>query len=306
MSEDDTWNTLEVSNTDDKVEYEIEGAEEEAPVEEAPKEVEAPELEGIETQGAQKRIRQLVKQRREKDDHINRLVEENEALLQQLTYKNTEVKEINKLTLDASEKQLTDKIELARAFYLEAFEEGEKNKVLKAQEMLNDAQADLKAVTTAKINFKGNEEVVEPPTQVPNKAATARVDPNAEEWAENNGWFGKDNIMTVAALQIDTELKDEGYNPNDQEFYTEIDSRIKAAFPHKFGEVQEREQENEVPVTSPTSKPAQVVSGGSRSSPSSKNKIKLSQEDLRLAQKWDIPLETYAAEKRKIDQAGGE
>ena len=97
MAEDDTWNTLEVSNTDDKVEYEIEGAEEEAPVEEAPKEVEAPELEGIETQGAQKRIRQLVKQRREKDDHINRLVEENEALLQQLTYKNTEVKEITKV-----------------------------------------------------------------------------------------------------------------------------------------------------------------------------------------------------------------
>ena len=105
--------------------------------------------------------------------------------------------------------------------------------------------------------------------------------------------------MTAAALAIDAELKNEGYDPNDNEFYQEINNRIKNTFPQKFGEVQERVQEN-------TSTPAQVVSGGSRSSPSSRKKIKLSQEDLRLAEKWNIPLETYAAQKLKVSEADGE
>ena len=313
MAEDDTWNTVNVSNTKEEVEYEIEEEVEEPEVEEevqaseeeAPsKEKASPELEGIETQGAQKRIRQLVRQRKDRDDQITALIQQNEVLAHQLNSKDTEVQEINKLTLDASEKQLTDKMELARAVYLEAFEGGDNQKVLKAQEMLNEAQADLKAVATAKLSIPEDVAPVvrqpAPPRNIPSP------DPGAEDWASKNEWFGHDKIMTAAALAIDAELKEEGYNPSDKDFYQEIDNRIKTAFPHKFGEVQERVQENEVPVTSPTSKPAQVVSGGSRSSPSSKNKIKLSQEDLRLAQKWNIPLETYAAEKLKIDQAGGE
>ena len=125
--------------------------------------------------------------------------------------------------------------------------------------MLNEAQNDLKAVTSAKLNYEKHEQKVaqqQQPVQqqaVPQQSVT---DPRAEEWASNNDWFGKDNIMTAAALAIDTDLKEEGYSPNDDEFYQEIDNRIKTAFPHKFGEVQERVQENEVPVTSPTSKPA--------------------------------------------------
>ena len=313
MVEDDTWNTVDVSNTESEVEYEIEEEVEEPKEEEviqeedAPKEEAASELEGIETQGAQKRIRQLVKQRKDRDNKITALIRHNEELVQRLSSKDIEVKEINKLTLDTSEKQLTDKIELARAFYLEAFEEGDKNKVLKAQEMLNDAQADLKTVTTAKLNFQEEVEASPPPVrQAVQPRDVPSPDAGAEDWASKNEWFGQDKIMTAAALAIDAELKEEGYSPNDEEFYQEIDNRIKTAFPHKFGEVQERVQETEVPVTSATSKPAQVVSGGSRSSPHSRNKIKLSQEDLRLAHKWNIPLETYAAEKLKIDQSGGE
>jgi len=311
MAEDDTWNTVDVSNTKEEVEYEIEEEVEkpeeeiQASKEETPKEDTSPELEGIETQGAQKRIRQLVRQRKDRDDRIATLIQQNEELSGQLQIKSTEVQETNKLALNTSEKQLTDKIELARGAYLEAFSGGETEKVLKAQEMLNDAQADLKAINRAKLEVDKIQASAPPPKKEPVQKISS-PDPQAEEWASSNEWFGQDNVMTAAALAIDAELKGEGYDPNEKEFYQEIDNRIKTAFPHKFGEVQERVQENEVPVTSPTSKPAQVVSGGSRSSPSSKNKIKLSQEDLRLAQKWNIPIETYAAEKLKIDQAGGE
>ena len=217
-----------------------------------------------------------------------------------LRTKNKEVNTLGKSSLDASEKQLTDKIELARAVYTEAFEEGDKDRVLKAQEMLNDAQIDLKNVTAAKSNYPEIEDVpqqVQPQPQQQVRQQPAN-DPRAEEWASKNDWFGKDNVMTAAALAIDAELKGEGYDPTDQDFYQEIDNRLKKAFPQKLGKSQERVQEN-------TSQPAQVVSGGSRSSSSSSRKVKLSKEDVALAQKWNIPLEKYAAEKLKVDDSDG-
>ena len=120
-------------------------------------------------------------------------------------------------------------------------------------------------------------------------------DPKAAEWAAQNEWFGQDTIRTAAALAIDAELKGEGYDPNDNEFYEEVNNRLQEAFPQKY----ERVQEN-------TSQPAQVVSGASRSSPNSNRKVKLSKEDVRLAQKWGIPLQQYAAEKLKVSEADGE
>ena len=204
---------------------------------------------------------------------------------------------LGKSSLDASEKQLTDKIELARAVYTEAFEEGDKDRVLKAQEMLNDAQIDLKNVTAAQSNYQEIQDVPQQQAQ-PQPQRSQRTDPRAEQWASDNDWFGKDNVMTAAALAIDAELKGEGYDPEDQDFYQEINQRIQTAFPQKFGKSQNRVQEN-------TSQPAQVVSGGSRSSPTSSKKVKLTKEDVRLAQKWDIPLERYAAEKLKVDDTDG-
>ncbi len=304
MAEKDSWETVEVPGTE--VEYEIEepvveqAAREEPEVKENEIENEEPkELEGIETDGAAKRIRQLVKQRKERENQVEALLRQNQELNDRLQSKSNEVTNISRHTLDLSEKQLTDKIQLAREVYLEAFEEGEKEKLLNAQEMLNEAQSDLKQVTNAKAHYEtqAQQPVAQPAARQP--IAQPEADPKAEEWVSNNEWFGKDNIMTAAALAIDAELKNEGYDPNDNEFYQEINNRIKNTFPQKFGEVQERVQEN-------TSTPAQVVSGGSRSSPSSRKKIKLSQEDLRLAEKWNIPLETYAAQKLKVVQADGE
>ena len=318
--EDDNWNTVSVQNAEqeDQIEIEFEEApekepeiklqekeetkveiEQEEPVKEEVK-AEEPELDGIKTQGAEKRIRKLIRERKERDEHIQALIQKNEELSNNLRTKDKEVNVLGKSSLDASEKQLTDKIELARAVYAEAFEEGDKDRVLKAQEMLNDAQIDLKNVTAAKSNYPEIEDVPQqaqpqPQQQVRQQPAN---DPRAEDWASKNNWFGKDNVMTAAALAIDAELKGEGYDPQDQDFYQEIDNRLKKAFPQKLGESQERVQEV-------TSSPAQVVSGGSRSSSSSSRKVKLSKEDVALAQKWNIPLEKYAAEKLKVDDSDG-
>jgi len=306
--EEDNWNTVSVQNAEqeDKIEIEfeepqekqepkVEVEKEEKPVQEKE---EAPELEGIKTQGAEKRIRKLIRERKERDEHIQALIQKNEELNYNLRTKDKEVNVLGKSSLDASEKQLNDKIELARAVYTEAFEEGDKDRVLKAQEMLNDAQIDLKNVTAAQNNYQEIQEEVAPQQQVQRQPAPQRTDPRAEQWASDNDWFGTDNVMTAAALAIDAELKGEGYDPEDQDFYQEINKRIQSAFPQKFEESQNRVQEN-------TSQPAQVVSGGSRSSPTNSKKVKLSKEDVRLAQKWDIPLERYAAEKLKIDDSDG-
>ena len=314
--EKEEWGNINVANAGQEEQIEIEfeePQEEEKPqvevqneeekqevVEPKQEEEKAPELDGIETKGAEKRIRQLIRQRKERDEHIQALIQKNEELNTNLRTKDKEVNTLGKSSLDASEKQLTDKIELARAVYTEAFEEGDKEKVLKAQEMLNDAQIDLKNVTAAKSNYPEIEDVPQqaqpqPQQQVRQQPAN---DPRAEDWASKNDWFGKDNVMTAAALAIDAELKGEGYDPQDQDFYQEIDNRLKKAFPQKLGESQERVQEV-------TSNPAQVVSGGSRSSSSSSRKVKLSKEDVALAQKWNIPLEKYAAEKLKVDDSDG-
>lgn len=307
MVEENDWSTVEVSQGE--VEYEIEEpevnqeAEEDIKIEVKPDEVkdeEPKELEGIETAGAEKRIRQLVKQRKEREEQVASLQIQNEELNKKLLSKENEVQSIGKRTLDMSEKQLTDKIALAKEVYLEAFDEGEKEKLLNAQEMLNEAQSDLRAVNSAKARYAQQEQqAVEQPVAQQQQVPQAVSDPKAEQWASDNDWFGKDNVMTAAALAIDAELKNEGYDPSDNDFYQEIDNRIKTSFPHKFEEDKERVQET-------TSSPAQVVSGSSRSSPSSRKKIKLSQEDLRLAQKWNIPLETYAAQKLKVHQADGD
>ena len=303
MIENDDWSTVEVSQGE--VEYEIEEPEVKQEAEEDIKEdaveVEEPkELEGIETAGAEKRIRQLVKQRKEREEQVVSLQIQNEELNKKLLGKENEVQSMGKRTLDMSEKQLTDKIALAKEVYLEAFDEGEKEKLLNAQEMLNEAQSDLRAVNSAKARYAQQaQQAVEQPVAQQQQVPQAVSDPKAEQWASDNNWFGKDNVMTAAALAIDAELKNEGYDPSDNDFYQEIDNRIKTSFPHKFEEDKERVQET-------TSCPAQVVSGSSRSSPSSRKKIKLSQEDLRLAQKWNIPLETYAAQKLKVHQADGD
>ena len=307
MIENDDWSTVEVSQGE--VEYEIEEPEVNQEVEEdikievkadEVKDEEPKELEGIETAGAEKRIRQLVKQRKEREEQVASLQIQNEELNKKLFSKENEVQSMGKRTLAMSEKQLTDKIALAKEVYLEAFDEGEKEKLLNAQEMLNEAQSDLRAVNSAKARYAQQaKQAVEQPAAQQQQVPQAVSDPKAEQWASDNDWFGKDNVMTAAALAIDAELKNEGYDPSDNDFYQEIDNRIKTSFPHKFEEDKERVQET-------ASSPAQVVSGSSRSSPSSRKKIKLSQEDLRLAQKWNIPLETYAAQKLKVHQADGD
>ena len=319
--EQEEWSEVEVKAPEEpKVEYEVEGEEDEkveanSPVEskeevkqeEPPKEEAPKELEGVETKGAQKRIRQLVKQRKERDEQLAQLIQQNEQLTNRLNNTEHQFNTVNKLSLNASEKQITDKLELARGAYKAAHEEGDSAKILQAQEFLNEAQNDLKSLSATKQQFEQQpvQQQQQQPVQQPQyQPPMPTPDPKAEQWAANNDWFGSDQVMTAASLAIDGQLKEEGFSPTDPEYYTEIDRRLKETFPHKFAA--EAAPVEEVRQQVEASKPAQVVAGASRSSPGSSKKVKLSKEDIRLANKWDIPLEQYALEKQKSEQADGE
>jgi hypothetical protein len=313
--DNEEWNEVDTKAPEEpKVEYELE---EEIPKEEKaiplvqateekeePKEETPKELEGVETKGAQKRIRQLVKQRKDRDEQLVQLMQKNEELSSRLQNTEHQFNTVNKLSLDSSEKQITDKLELARNVYKTAHEEGDSTKILQAQEFLNEAQNDLKSLTATKQQFEQRPVQPQQPVQQPQYQPQPTADPRAEDWASKNEWFGSDQVMTAASLAIDSQLKEEGYSPTDTEYYTEIDRRIKETFPHKFAA--EAAPVEEVRKQESTSRPAQVVAGASRSSPGSSKKVKLSKEDIRLANKWNVPLEQYAQEKLKADRADGE
>jgi len=127
------------------------------------------------------------------------------------------------------------------------------------------------------------------PQQAPQQAQEPqrqRPDPKAEVWAEKNPWFGNDEAMTFASFGIHKKLiEDEGFDPQSDDYYNELDSRIKREFPHKFGEEQ-----------STGRKPAQTVAGVSRSTKTGRSgkRVKLSQTQVAIAKKLGVPLEEYA------------
>ena len=117
----------------------------------------------------------------------------------------------------------------------------------------------------------------------PRQPAPAR-DPKAEAWAEDNDWFGKDNAMTYTAFDLHRKLtEEEGMDPQSDEYYIEVDKRIRLEFPHKFGKVEQK-----------TSKPTQNVASATRSSKTGRKSVTLTPSQVVIARKLGVPLEEYA------------
>ena len=120
------------------------------------------------------------------------------------------------------------------------------------------------------------------PTQ-PNQPAPP-PDPKAEDWASKNEWFGKDNAMTYTAFDLHRKItEEEGLDPQSDEYYVEIDKRIRLEFPHKFGKVEKQ-----------TSKPTQNVASATRSSKTGRKTVRLTSSQIAIAKKLGVPLEEYA------------
>ena len=117
----------------------------------------------------------------------------------------------------------------------------------------------------------------------------AKPDPKAEEWGAKNKWFGSDTAMTYTAFDLHKKLVDqEGYDPASDEYYSEIDKRIRLEFPHKFDNTDDKVQKD-------TTKPAQIVASAKRSVNNSGRKtVRLTPSQVAIAKKLGVPLEEYA------------
>ena len=114
---------------------------------------------------------------------------------------------------------------------------------------------------------------------------TPPPDPRAEEWASRNEWFGKDNAMTYTAFDLHRKItEEEGLDPQSDEYYVEIDKRIRLEFPHKFGNIKAEQ----------TSKPTQNVASATRSSKAGRKSVRLTSSQVAIAKKLGVPLEEYA------------
>jgi hypothetical protein len=114
---------------------------------------------------------------------------------------------------------------------------------------------------------------------------TPPPDPRAEEWASRNEWFGKDNAMTYTAFDLHRKItEEEGLDPQSDEYYAEIDKRIRLEFPHKFGNTKAEQ----------TSKPTQNVASATRSSKAGRKSVRLTSSQVAIAKKLGVPLEEYA------------
>ena len=122
--------------------------------------------------------------------------------------------------------------------------------------------------------------------------APVRPDPKAEEWANRNDWVGQDEAMTFASFGIHkTLVEEEGFDTNSEEYYSEIDKRMKEAFPHKFGEGSQV-------VVSEGRRPQQAVASATRSSNSGRKTVRLSPSEVAIARKLGVSLDEYAKHKR--------
>jgi hypothetical protein len=117
---------------------------------------------------------------------------------------------------------------------------------------------------------------------------TPQTDPKAEEWASRNSWFGNDSAMTYTAFDMHKKIvEDEGFDPRSDEYYDEIDKRIRLEFPHKFA--------TKETITTERAKPAQTVASANRPAQTGRKKtVKLTPSQVAIAKRLGVPLEEYA------------
>jgi len=298
---------VKVEKEEETVQEQVQELQQEEPAQEQPE-----ELEGIKTKGAEKRIKQLIRQRKEREEEIEKLRSEVENLRGSVKTREQELATSLKTNIDSSQGQINSRIEQAREIFKQAADSGDTDRMLAAQEEMSKAYAESMVVQQQQQAWEEYNARLEAAGQTAEQHVPQQqeeYDPKAVAWAGKNPWFGQDQIMTAAALAADAELKSEGYDPADDDFYEEIDQRLRSQFPHKYEDpapVAKQEEETPRLQDAPTNS-AQVVAGASRTPQTSKgNKVKLSQEDVQRANKWGIPLEQYAAEKLKAEQADGE
>ena len=273
-----------MSDADDEVDIEIE---DEPQVEASSSDDSDDEL-GSYSQKVQNRIKKLTeKYRREERDR-----EESQRLAQQLYQENQQlqqrIKGLDTGYLGEYGTRLEAQAAAAKDAFKKAYESGDSEALVAAQEQMGKIAIDQERFRLAKqrTQVAPREEPVQQQQVQPQRQAPApQVDAKAKTWAEKNEWFGSDKMLTAAALAIHSTLvEDEGFDPSSEEYYTEIDRRVRREFPAKF-------------KTSQSAAPARVASvaaSASKTAVQGRRSVKLSASQVAMAKRLNVPLTEYA------------
>ena len=241
------------------------------------------------SEGVKKRIAKLTKKMREAERQKEEALRYAHSVKQERDQFQTQATSLDKNYATEMEGRISSSISAAQA-KLAAARQNEDSKseveALTAISQLGYEQGKLAELKTQHQmqETAAKEETVQP-TRQPMQQAPAR-DPKAEAWAEENEWFGKDNAMTYTAFDLHRKLtEEEGMDPQSDDYYKEVDRRIRLEFPHKFDRPVEEKQ---------TTKPTQNVASATRSTKSGRKQVRLTSSQVAIARKLGVPLEEYA------------
>tara|TARA_R110002126_G_scaffold24417_1_gene84986 strand:+ start:7626 stop:8483 length:858 start_codon:yes stop_codon:yes gene_type:complete len=232
------------------------------------------------SKGVQKRISRLTEKYRKEERDREEAVRVAQQLLQEKQQLEGRLKQLDSGYLHEYGARIEAQVTQARRNYKDAYDSGDTDKMIEAQESIARATSDKDRYDLAK---RRADQRLQAPQQ--NQQQPAAVDQKAQGWAEKNTWFGQDEVMTYAAFGVHRKLvEEEGFDPQSDEYYSEIDRRMRSEFPSKL-------QADKKPGKSQV---APAGSSASRSTKSGRRTVKLSPSQIAIAKRLNVPLEEYA------------
>ena len=238
------------------------------------------------SEGVQKRIAKLTRKMREAERQREEAIAFAESAKKDKEIMEGRLSKLDKNYVSEFESRVKTNLAAAKLALKNAIESQNVEAQVAAQEQIANLTVDAARLNSMKIAEKEPKKEVNINTQrVDRPTAT---DPKAEEWAANNSWFGNDSAMTYTAFDIHKKLvEEEGYDPKTEEYYKEVDKRIRLEFPHKFDKIESKPTER--------AKPAQNVASAKRSASTGRKKtVKLTPSQVAIAKRLGVPLEEYA------------
>ena len=257
------------------------------PVAEKKEETKKEELEQY-SDGVQKRIAKLTKKWREAERQREAALEYAKGVQDEHSKLKTKVSNLEPSYVNAMEGRVVSGLQAAQAKLVAAREAGDIKSEVEAQKEIGKLGVEESRVAGMRQRVAAEMKQVQQPVKTLEESIAptqAAPDPRAEEWADKNTWFGQDSAMTYTAFDLHEKLtKEEGFDPASDEYYAEVDKRMRLDFPHKFGKTETRE-----PI-----KPTQTVASATRSVNNSRKTVRLTPSQVTIAKKLGVPLELYA------------
>ena len=264
---------------------------EEKPVETKTEETKDEKADELKTysEGVQKRIAKLTRKMREAERQKEEALAFAQSVKQERDSLQSRFVKADKSYVSEFETRVKSNMEAARSALRTAIEAGDVDAQVKAQEQMATLNADAVRLASLKSQQETEPKVEKQVNVSPSQAEQpVRTDPKAEAWAARNSWFGNDTAMTYTAFDMHkTLVEKEGYDPQSDEYYEEIDKRLRVEFPNKFDKVAD--------TTTEKAKPAQTVASARRPANTGRRKtVKLTPSQVAIAKRLGVPLEEYA------------